>query len=50
MHVLGNVQCVVFTTRLPSHSAQVKETRSVYDSELGVKNMAWDTTSVSAPT
>ena len=29
------------TTRpLPSHSAQVKETRSVYDSESGVKKMA----------
>ena len=29
------------TTRLPSHSAQVKETRrSLYDSESGVKKMA----------
>ena len=41
MHVLGNVLCGVFTTRLPSHSAQVKETRrTVYDSESGVKKMA----------
>ena len=39
---VSNVQCVGSTTRpLPSHSAQVKETRrSVYDSELGVKKMA----------
>ena len=36
-----NAQCVVSTTRLPSHSAQVKETRrSLYDSESGVKKMA----------
>ena len=29
------------TTRLPSHSAQVEETRrSLYDSESGVKKMA----------
>ena len=33
--------CVVSTTRLLSHSAQVKETRrSLYDSESGVKKMA----------
>ena len=39
---VSNVQCVGSTTRpLPSHSAQVKETRrSVYDSESGVKKMA----------
>ena len=39
---VSNVQCVVSTTRpLPSHSAQVKETRrSLYDSESGVKKMA----------
>ena len=38
---VSNVQCVVSTTRLPSHSALVKETRrSVYDSESGVKKMA----------
>ena len=42
MHVLGDVQCVVSTTRpLTSHSAQVKETRrSLYNSESGVKQMA----------
>ena len=42
MHVLGDVQCVVSTTRpLTSHSAQVKETRrSLYNSESGVKKMA----------
>ena len=38
---VSNVQCVGSTTRLPSHSAQVEETRrSLYDSELGVKKMA----------
>ena len=39
---VSNVQCVGSTTRpLPSHSAQVKETRrSLYDSESGVKKMA----------
>ena len=39
---VSNVQCVGSTTRpLPSHSAQVKETRrSLCDSELGVKKMA----------
>ena len=39
---VSNVQCVGSTTRpLPSHSAQVKETRrSVYDSESDVKKMA----------
>ena len=39
---VSNVQCVGSTTRpLPSHSAQVKETRrSVYNSESGVKKMA----------
>ena len=38
---VSNVQCVGSTTRpLSSHSAQVKETRSVYDSESGVKKMA----------
>ena len=39
---VSNVQGVGSTTRpLPSHSAQVKETRrSVYDSESGVKKMA----------
>ena len=35
------MQCVGSTTRLPSHCAQVKETRkSLYDSESGVKKMA----------
>ena len=49
---VSNVQCVGSTTRpLPSHSAQVKETRrSLYNSESDVKKMSWDTTSVSAPT
>ena len=39
---VSNVQCVGSTTRpLPSHSAQVRETRrSLYDSESGVKKMA----------
>ena len=39
---VSNVQCAGSTTRpLPSHSAQVKETRrSLYDSESGVKKMA----------
>ena len=38
---VSNVQCVGSTTRLPSHSAQVEETRrSLYNSELGVKKMA----------
>ena len=39
---VSNVQCVGSTTRpLPSHSAQVKETRrSLYGSESGVKKMA----------
>ena len=39
---VSNVQCVGSTTRpLPSHSAQMKETRrSLYDSESGVKKMA----------
>ena len=39
---VSNVQCVVSSTRpLPSHSAQVKETRrSLYDSESDVKKMA----------
>ena len=39
---VSNAQCVVSSTRpLPSHSAQVKETRrSLYDSESGVKKMA----------
>ena len=36
---VSNVQCVGSTTRLPSHSAQVEETRSLYDSELGRKKM-----------
>ena len=38
---VSNVQCVGSTTRpLPSHSAQMKETRrSLYDSESGVKKM-----------
>ena len=40
VHV-SSVQCVGSTTRLPSHCAQVKETRkSLYDSESGVKKMA----------
>ena len=41
---VSNVQCVVSTTRpLPSHSAQVKETRrSLYDSESDVKKMAME--------
>ena len=46
VHVCGWLLCLVHTrvgstTRLPSHSAQVKETRrSMYDSELGMKKMA----------
>ena len=37
---VSNVQCVGSTTRLPSHSAQVEETRrSLYDSESDVKKM-----------
>ena len=35
-----NVQCVGSTTRLPSHSAQVEETRSLYDSVSGVTKIA----------
>ena len=37
---VSSVQCVGSTTRLPSHCAQVRETRkSLYDSESGVKKM-----------
>ena len=37
------MQCVGPTTRLPSHCAQVKETRkSLYDSQSGVKKMAME--------